>query len=85
MPALGAAFPHHPTASRFDLVREDVDNRTKNLHELRNRIAHHEPIHQRNLLNDYESLLDIAGWMCPDSKEWIEQASQTVGVINDKP
>ena len=85
VPSLGAAFPHHPNASRFDLVREDVDNRMNGLHKLRNRIAHHEPIHQRNLLNDHKSLLDIAGWMCPDTNRWIKDASQTVSVINNKP
>jgi hypothetical protein len=58
------------------VVRRDVEDRIQRVHFLRNRIAHHEPIHQRDLREDHGNLLDVAGWMSPDVATWIEGASR---------
>ena len=85
VPALAAAFSHHPDAGDARIVRADVDDRIQRLHFLRNRIAHHEPIHQRNLIRDHEELLDVIGWICPDSHAWVSSASRTPAGIGDRP
>ncbi|MCP4958009.1 MAG: hypothetical protein GY925_01945 [Actinomycetia bacterium] len=85
VPALATAFPGHPDAGDPRLVRADVDDRVQRLHFLRDRIAHHEPIHQRNLQRDHEEYLDVIGWICADSLTWVSSASRTLTVIGDRP
>lgn len=45
-------------------MRRDVYDAMKNLNILRNRIAHHEPIHIRPLLALHQVALTLAGWVC---------------------
>ena len=45
--ALAGAFPQHPSGPDPRSVRSDVHNRMTRVHKLRNRVAHHEPIHNR--------------------------------------
>jgi hypothetical protein len=37
------------------------------LRDLRNRIAHHAPVFNRNLTADYQKILKVIGWMCADT------------------
>ena len=85
VPAIAAAFPRHPNAGDPRRVRADVENRMQHLHFLRNRIAHHEPIHLRDLNQDLAELLDLTGWICADCRAWVETASRTPAVIGNRP
>ncbi len=58
VPGLHRAFPNLLDAAR---KRREAEDRLEHLHFLRNRVAHHEPIHRRTLLKDYGELLDLAG------------------------
>ena len=66
-PALFKAFPGRP--------RRAVQQRLDYLRQLRNRIAHHEPIFDRDLRQDYEDLLEAVGWISADVRTWIEAHS----------
>ncbi len=72
-PALHRAFPGHR--------RSSVHRRLNHLRQLRNRIAHHEPIFDRDLVKDYEDLLEAVGWISPDVRSWIERHSRLPGAI----
>ncbi len=85
VPAVAAAFPLHPAARHPEQVRADVADRMQRLHFLRNRIAHHEPIHKRDLSRDHEQLLELVGWMCSDTQAWIAANSRTPQVIAARP
>lgn len=52
VPALVGAFPNHPQAGNPRAVRSDVEERIQRVQFLRNRVAHHEPIHERDLRRD---------------------------------
>jgi hypothetical protein len=39
------------------------------IHQLRNRIAHHEPIHNRPLARLHEDALLVAEWACPGTRD----------------
>ena len=54
-PALRHAFPHLRPK-----VRTDVYDRVERLNALRNRVAHHEPIHQVPLDRRWQDLLTVA-------------------------
>ena len=79
------AFALHPSESNPPQVRSDVADRMQRLHFLPNRIAHHEPIHRRDLSRDHERLLQLAGWMCSGSRAWIAATSRTPAVIAARP
>ena len=85
VPAVGSAFPMHPEASNPRQIRTDAADRMQRLHFLRNRIAHHEPIHQRNLSRDHAHVLEIVSWICSDCRTWIATTSRTPAVLAARP
>lgn len=85
VPALTQAFPNHPDAGDPRAVRHDVEDRIQRIHFLRNRIAHHEPIHQRDLRHDHASILEVTGWICADTGLWLTTTSRTVEVLQRRP
>ena len=75
-PALRGAFPHcNP------LIRKQVHSPLNDLRLLRNRIAHHEPIFARHLMEDHKRILDVTGWISPGTRAWIECYSRVVALL----
>jgi hypothetical protein len=54
------------------------------LHDLRNRIAHHEPIHMRNLDKDFADCLWVIGGVCLTTRQWVESNSGVSGVLQER-
>ncbi len=75
-PAIRGAFPH-----RTRLNRRQAHRPLDRLRDLRNRIAHHEPIFERNLTSDHRQIVDVAGWISPTIQAWIEHYSQVPAII----
>ena len=84
-PALATQFPHHPTPGDAIQIRADVESRMGRLHFLRNRIAHHRPIHRRVLEDDLVRTLELAQWMCPDTHAWMSELSRVSAVLAARP
>ena len=85
VPALASAFAQHRSPNDPYRIRADVEDRIQRLHFLRNRIAHHEPIHRRDLARDHDQLLDVVGWICSDSRTWVAARSRTPSVLAARP
>ena len=66
-PVLRRAFPYGERLTRKKAYRQLNESRI-----LRNRIAHHEPIFERDLTEDYVQILEIIGWVSPLAQEWTE-------------
>jgi hypothetical protein len=81
LPCLRNAFPG--IAGRG--MRRDVHDAVWDLHMLRNRIAHHEPIHNRPLLKLHERALTVAGWVCPVTRQWIATRSRVPELLAAPP
>ena len=75
-PALRGAFAHRAT-----LTRRQAHHPLDTLRILRNRVAHHEPIFARDLTADHARILDVAGWISPAVRTWIEHHSRAPAVI----
>ena len=59
------AFPNlHPQS--WAAVYRSLDT----LHTLRNRIAHHEPIHNRDLTDDMRTIYRVLDWIDSDIRIW---------------
>ena len=79
-PALRQAFPH-----REILNRRQAHHPLNSLRILRNRIAHHEPIFMRNLATDHHRILDVAGWISPTTRVWINHHSAVPSLLESTP
>jgi hypothetical protein len=79
--ALYRAFPNAPAP----LNRWHIHDSIAKIRELRNRIAHHEPIFQRNLEAEHDFVINVAGWMCQDTASWIRYHSQFKTVWKSPP
>ena len=75
-PALRQAFPHRGT-----LTRKQAHGPLNGLRILRNRIAHHEPIFARDLAADHQRILDVAGWISPETAAWIGHHSRALDLL----
>jgi hypothetical protein len=81
IPHLRHAFPRHPNPFTRQLTYECVDR----IRNLRNRIAHHEPIFERTLPNDYDAILALVDWICNDTAGWIQRNSRFHQVWANRP
>lgn len=84
IPAIHHAFPNHPSYPAVGFHR-DVRDRVAVLHELRNRVAHLEPIHRGNVAQAHAGLLDVTSWICADSYDWIVNSSRVDLLLSVKP
>jgi hypothetical protein len=82
-PALHRSFPRGPA----DLLTRQRQVRThmQQLHFVRNRAAHHEPLHQRDLHRDLQDALDLLGWIHPVAAEWAADVTSLRAVIDARP
>ncbi len=81
IPHLRHAFPNCPKEVR----RQQVYDQVNKVRWLRNRIAHHEPIFERNLVDDYNAILTLVDWMCNDTAAWIQGTNRFHQVWAAKP
>lgn len=78
-PALHRAFPNSRRR------RVDVHKPIPALRDLRNRIAHHEPIFARPLAAEYQTILEVTGWICADTRAWVVHHSTVPAVLTARP
>lgn len=77
-PALRGTFPQCNRLSRRGAHRP-----LNILRRLRNRIAHHEPIFSRALDEDHERILEVAGWISPTTRTWMEHHSRVPAFLDN--
>lgn len=63
------AFPHRRMSHKTAFARLNC------LRRLRNRVAHLEPILDRNVQQDLADIAETMGWICPTSALWLEQTN----------
>lgn len=78
--ALRFAFPHSPSRQP-----EYIFTRVRHLHVLRNRIAHHEPIHNRDITCDYQICIEVLHAISPAIAAWSAENSRVLEVLAKKP
>lgn len=67
------------------LTRAQIFQPLDDLRRLRNRIAHHEPILNRNISADYASILSLIRYICPTTASWVDDQSSVMSVLASKP
>lgn len=82
-PTLFGAFGSGP-ADKLQRQRQ-VDRHLKNLLLVRNRAAHHEPIHRRDLVRDLGAAVEVTSWVDPSAGAWVADLSTIAEVVALKP
>lgn len=77
-PNLGVQLPNQQKRIH---IHDELDA----IRELRNRIAHHEPIFNRNLLMDYQKIVDLVMLRCPVTAQWLIANQTFTTVLGKKP
>jgi len=82
IPGLHRAFPYGERDLRGR--RQAVERALQNLLLVRNRAAHHEPIHRRDLARDLRDAIQIVGWVDVTAAVWVETRSSLVHVVRQR-
>lgn len=67
------------------ITRKQFSTPLHPIRELRNRVAHHEPILHWTLEEHYQNILRITRWLCPDAADWCEHHSRFLSVYQAQP
>ena len=55
------------------------------LHTLRNRIAHHEPVHGRDLMADILTIYRVLNWIDTEVRAWAVSLSRLQPIVSSRP
>lgn len=72
------AFPN------YEGKRSELHKNLYRLRKLRNRIAHHEPIHNRDLAHDQQIICEILGYINPIDESVLHKYSRVPSTLQDK-
>lgn len=82
---LWTPFHTHFSDLPATVSREDFYSRCDEVAKFRNRIFHHEPIIERDILREYGKILELTKWISADKGEWIKKYSRVPKVARTKP
>ncbi|WP_145144279.1 hypothetical protein [Roseomonas gilardii] len=80
-----ASFPGAPPAMPVPVARTRAHDNLRAICQLRNRIAHHEPIFSRNLADNYRRILELTAWRSPIAAAWVNRQQGVTALILRKP
>lgn len=83
VPAMHNAFPHAPGDARQKQTA--LEAHAQQLLFLRNRAAHHEPLHRRNLASDLTRALDLVGSIHPAARDWVASTQRLSALLRERP
>ena len=78
-------FPYAPAAISIAQLREQIYADVEVIRQLRNRIAHHEPIFIRDIAQDYRCMLKLVAWRDQTTADWLDQIQTVTTLLPLKP
>ena len=75
---------HKAFSSAGGKKRSQVHGRLNAIRRFRNRIAHHEPIFQKDIELLHAEIIEATGWMCISTSQWSDHHSRTIKILNSK-
>jgi len=78
-------FPNLDSSIPINNLRSNVYNELEIIRKLRNRIAHHEPIFNRNLDADFQNITELINSRCEITSTWMVNNQQALSLINSRP
>jgi len=83
-PHIAAAFPQAPTMAAAAL-RHRIYTDLETLRNLRNRLAHHEPVFTRHLADDLNRMLDLIDLRSTQTDDWARAMEDVTSTITERP
>lgn len=80
---LSEAFRYFPGGARSH--RGPINGEILAIKDFRNRIAHHEPIHNKKPERQFRRIIRVAGWVDPTLASWIELHASCNALFEIKP
>jgi hypothetical protein len=80
--ALDLAFQRRP---RSVTTRAEILHQFDRIRKFRNRVAHHEPIWDRDYVAQHDYVLESLGWISPKVADALRQTSPAPAVFNEGP
>jgi hypothetical protein len=84
-PHMSSAFPGIPAGTLISTARANAYSALEAIRDLRNRIAHHEPIFARDIAAEYQRLHDVISWRNPTAAAWVSRIEQVTALIPMRP
>ncbi len=84
-PYFRASFPFADVNTSVQLARRKANTHLERIRNLRNRIAHHEPIFSRDTVSDYDCVLDVIRWRSPVAADWVQKVQKVKNINAQKP
>lgn len=80
-----AILPYSPETMTVREIRACMHDNIRDIRELRNRIAHHEPIFLRNIQKDYDTIRQLVFWRNKVTSNWMDSLQTVTKLIEEKP
>jgi hypothetical protein len=80
--ALNLSFRHRPATVT---TRGEIHRQFDRIRRFRNRVAHHEPIWDRDYPGEHEHILESLRWMSPKLADTVRQVSPAARIFADGP
>lgn len=85
LPHFQTVFPGSDPAKPIPRRRTDMFDTIEKIREFRNRIAHHEPIFGRNLVEEKDRIRSVVAWRRPGSAAWLDSIETVTGLLARRP
>jgi hypothetical protein len=82
---LRRVLPFAPSTLSVQSIRSQVNSDIRDIRQLRNRIAHHEPIFTRQLSDDYTKILKLIEWRDDTASLWLDSIQNVTSLLPEKP
>lgn len=84
-PHLRTVFPNMQNDMTIQQLRSGLHEGLEVLRTLRNRVAHHEPIFDRDLRNDLRLIDRFIGYRCHHTVNWMRRIEQVSALLAEHP
>lgn len=78
-------YPNIPTNLSVREARDKIHKTADKVRDLRNRIAHHEPIFSRDLKAEYDEIADVVGYRCSHTGAWMKRTQNVIWLLDLRP
>ena len=78
-------FPHTDPDTSVQALRAEGYEALHKIRDLRNRIAHHEPIFRRDIHEEYGRIREVIRWSNPTAADWIDKIETVTLMASTKP
>lgn len=78
-------FPNTNNIKTVQVLRAEGHDALDKIRDLRNRIAHHEPIFRRDIQEEYDRIREVISWTDLTAAAWVDKIETVTTMILTKP